>query len=73
MQPHSAQPLLARGHKSNEKILKQLLLKDNAMALKKAKQCLVDAGTALKSVKDEAKELRQLANKAGSSKAGSKK
>ena len=60
--------------KSNEKILKQLLLKkDKAMALEKAKQCLVDAGTALKSVKDEAKELRQLANKAGSSKAGSKK
>ena len=36
------------------------------MSLKKAKECLIAAGTDLKAVKDEAKELRQLAQKAGS-------
>ena len=52
---------------SQEKILKQILMKgDKSMSLKKAKECLIAAGTDLKAVKDEAKELRQLAQKAGS-------
>ena len=47
--------------------LKQLLLKkEGAMRLTKAKQLLIDAGAVAKEVKEETKELNQLANKAGS-------
>ena len=50
-----------------EKVLKQILAKgDQSMSLKKAKDCLIATGSALKAVKDEAKELRQLAHKAAS-------
>ena len=47
--------------------MKQLLAKkDKAMKLEKGKKLLVDTGVVLKQVKDESKELVQLANKAGS-------
>ena len=47
--------------------LKQLLAKkDKYLNLDKGKKLLVETGTLLKEVKEEAKELTQLANKAGS-------
>ena len=47
--------------------LKQLLAKkDKYLNCDKAKKLLVETGTLLKEVKDEAKEMTQLANKAGS-------
>ena len=47
--------------------LKQLLAKkDKFLNLDKGKKLLVETGTLLKEVKDEATELNQLANKAGS-------
>ena len=50
-----------------EKVVKQLLVKRESMKLKKAKEVMMEAATtALKACKDEAKELRALANKAGS-------
>ena len=45
--------------------LKQLLAKKDKY-LDKGKKLLVETGTLLKEVKEEAKELTQLANKAGS-------
>ena len=49
-----------------EKVVKQLLVKRESMKLKKAKEVMMEAATALKACKDEAKELRALASKAGS-------
>lgn len=50
-----------------DKMLKQIMVKkDKSMALKKAKECLVDATSSIKAVKEEAKELRMMANKASS-------
>ena len=50
-----------------EKVLKQILAKGGQpMSLKKAKDCLIATGSALKAAKDEAKELGQLAHKAAS-------
>ena len=47
--------------------MKQLLAKkDKAMKLEKGKKLSVDTGVVLKQVKDESKELVQLAKKAGS-------
>ena len=46
--------------------MKQLLVKRESMKLKKAKEVMMEAATALKACKDEAKELRALASKAGS-------
>ena len=43
-----------------------LVKKEKSMALSKAKALLVEAAALLKEVKDEAKELTQLANRAGS-------
>lgn len=40
--------------------------KEKSMTLDKAKNILVEAGTLLKEVQNEARELTQLANKAGS-------
>ena len=48
-------------------LVKQVLAKkDKSMKLDKAKKLLVETGTLMKEVKNEAKELTQLANKAGS-------
>lgn len=49
-----------------EKEVKQFLVKRESMKLKEAKEVMMEAATALKACKDEAKELRALANKAGS-------
>ena len=49
-----------------EKVVKQLLVKRESMKLKKAKEVMMEAATAPKACKDEAKELRALASKAGS-------
>lgn len=47
--------------------LKQLLAKkQDAMTLEKAKKLLVEAGALVKEVKEETREMNQLANKAGS-------
>ena len=50
----------------NEKMVKLVLVKREAMKLPKAKEIMLEAAAALKACKDEAKELRALANKAGS-------
>ena len=49
-----------------EKVVKQLLVRRESMKLKMAKGVMMEAATALKACKDEAKELRALASKAGS-------
>ena len=49
-----------------EKMVKLVLVKREAMKLPKAKEIMLEAAAALKACKDEAKELRALANKAGS-------
>ena len=49
-----------------EKIVKLVLVKRETMNLPKAKEIMLDAAAALKACKDEAKELKALANKAGS-------
>ena len=48
-----------------EKIVKLVLVKRETMNLPKAKEIMLDAAAALKACKDEAKELRALASKAG--------
>ena len=50
----------------HEKMVKLVLVKREAMKLPKAKEIMLEAAAALKACKDEAKELRALANKAGS-------
>ena len=53
--------------KHHEKILKQILVKrESNMKLQKAKEAMADAAQSIKKRKDEAKECRALANKAGS-------
>ena len=49
-----------------EKMVKVVLVKRETMKLTKAKEIMVEAAAALKACKDEAKELRAMANKAGS-------
>ena len=49
-----------------EKMVKLVLVKRDTMKLPKAKEIMLEAAAALKACKDEAKELRALANKAGS-------
>ena len=49
-----------------EKIVKLVLVKRETMKLPKAKEIMLDAAAALKACNDEAKELKALANKAGS-------
>ena len=59
--------------KHHEKILKQILVKrESNMKLQKAKEAIANAAHSIKKCKDEAKEWRALANKAGS-KASSKR
>ena len=50
----------------HEKMVKLVLVKRETMKLPKAKEIMLEAAAALKACKDEAKELRALANKAGS-------
>ena len=53
--------------KNTTKVLKDVLAKkDRAMPLGKATDLLVEAGFLIKEIKEESKELNQLANKAGS-------
>ena len=53
--------------KHHEKILKQILVKrESNMKLQKAKEAMADAAPSIKKRKDEAKECRALADKAGS-------
>ena len=56
-----------RQRQRQQQALKQLLAKkQDAMTLEKAKKLLVEAGALVKEVKEETKEMNQLANKAGS-------
>ena len=58
---------LMKGMEATEQKLKQLLTKgDKAMSLTKAKSLLVESANLVKQLKEETKELTQLANKAGS-------
>ena len=53
--------------KNTTKVLKDVLAKkDGAIPLGKATDLLVEAGFLIKEIKEESKELNQLANKAGS-------
>ena len=58
--------LFSRLSKKMELVKVLLVKKEKSMALSKAKALLVEAAALLKEVKDEAKELTQLANRAGS-------
>ena len=58
--------LFSRLSKKMELVKVLLVKKEKSMALSKAKALLVEAAALLKEVKDEAKELNQLANRAGS-------
>ena len=58
--------LFSRLSKKMELVKVLLVKKEKSMALSKAKAILVEAAALLKEVKDEAKELNQLANRAGS-------
>ena len=56
--------LFSKLNKKMELVKLVLAKKERSMALDKAKNLLVEAAALLKEVKDEAKELNQLANRA---------